>query len=134
MINKELLENYETLVQEAEFAFRDIAERCKEQVTCKVQCADCCHSFFGLFPIEAAYISHQFPKLDRKVRKGVLERAAQAEQRLMDLDIELQEKFGDDEEKKLKEAAKLRVRCPLLSDEDKCVLYQYRPITCRVYG
>ncbi len=134
MINKELLENYETLVQEAEFAFRDIAERCKEQVTCKVQCADCCHSFFGLFPIEAAYISHQFPKLDRRVRKEVLERAAQAEQKLIDLDKELQEKFGDDEEKKLKEAAKLRVRCPLLSDEDKCLLYQYRPITCRVYG
>ncbi|MBW2093480.1 MAG: hypothetical protein JRI80_01200 [Deltaproteobacteria bacterium] len=29
---------------------------------------------------------------------------------------------------------KARVRCPLLNEVDACVLYQYRPITCRVYG
>ena len=27
-----------------------------------------------------------------------------------------------------------RVRCPLLNDEKQCDLYQYRPITCRLYG
>ena len=27
-----------------------------------------------------------------------------------------------------------RIRCPMLDDSDECVLYQRRPITCRVYG
>jgi Fe-S-cluster containining protein len=27
-----------------------------------------------------------------------------------------------------------RIRCPLLNDELECILYAYRPITCRVYG
>ena len=30
--------------------------------------------------------------------------------------------------------AKERIRCPLLSEEHECILYPYRPITCRVYG
>jgi len=30
--------------------------------------------------------------------------------------------------------ARGRVRCPLLSDDNKCILYPYRPIICRVYG
>jgi len=27
-----------------------------------------------------------------------------------------------------------RVRCPLLNEENKCDLYAYRPVTCRLYG
>ena len=34
----------------------------------------------------------------------------------------------------MEEAAKARVRCPLLDSNDQCVLYDYRPITCRLYG
>jgi len=30
--------------------------------------------------------------------------------------------------------AEERVRCPLLNDDDMCDLYEYRPITCRLYG
>ncbi len=32
------------------------------------------------------------------------------------------------------EVAAITERCPLLDDEDKCVMYEYRPITCRFYG
>ena len=32
------------------------------------------------------------------------------------------------------EIAAERVRCPLLNDDDMCDLYEYRPITCRLYG
>lgn len=29
---------------------------------------------------------------------------------------------------------KERIRCPLLNERDLCDLYDYRPITCRLYG
>ena len=32
------------------------------------------------------------------------------------------------------EAAKERVRCPLLGLDNTCLLYEHRPITCRIYG
>jgi Fe-S-cluster containining protein len=30
--------------------------------------------------------------------------------------------------------AKEKVRCPLLDEDEECILYSHRPITCRVYG
>jgi len=30
--------------------------------------------------------------------------------------------------------SRARVRCPLLGSDDACILYEYRPITCRLYG
>jgi Fe-S-cluster containining protein len=30
--------------------------------------------------------------------------------------------------------ATARIRCPLLDDADRCILYSRRPLTCRVYG
>ena len=30
--------------------------------------------------------------------------------------------------------ASLTVRCPLLDKDDRCLLYEVRPITCRLYG
>ena len=41
---------------------------------------------------------------------------------------------GQNEEEILEILAKERVRCPLLNREDRCDLYDYRPITCRLYG
>ena len=29
---------------------------------------------------------------------------------------------------------KQRVRCPLLTEKEECVLYEKRPIICRIYG
>ena len=34
----------------------------------------------------------------------------------------------------IEEISHMRIRCPLLGDNDLCELYDYRPIACRVYG
>ena len=41
---------------------------------------------------------------------------------------------GTGENEILEELARKRVRCPLLTDQNSCTLYDYRPITCRFYG
>ncbi|MBW2598144.1 MAG: YkgJ family cysteine cluster protein, partial [Deltaproteobacteria bacterium] len=41
---------------------------------------------------------------------------------------------GKDETEILMDIAAERVRCPLLNDDEMCDLYEYRPITCRLYG
>jgi hypothetical protein len=30
--------------------------------------------------------------------------------------------------------ARERIRCPLLDEQNECILYHRRPITCRIYG
>ncbi len=42
--------------------------------------------------------------------------------------------FDEDPKMKVYGLGKQRVRCPFLSDKEECVLYETRPIICRVYG
>jgi len=42
--------------------------------------------------------------------------------------------YEDDPQMNSFALSKERVRCPLLDQNEECILYPYRPITCRVYG
>jgi len=44
------------------------------------------------------------------------------------------QRSGEDTDVILEDMARKRVRCPLLNAQDRCDLYAYRPITCRLYG
>jgi Fe-S-cluster containining protein len=41
---------------------------------------------------------------------------------------------NDNASRVMADAARTRIRCPLLDAEDRCQLYEHRPITCRLYG
>ena len=43
-------------------------------------------------------------------------------------------KDGGDELEVIGKMSQERVRCPLLGEDNLCVMYEHRPITCRVYG
>jgi Fe-S-cluster containining protein len=43
-------------------------------------------------------------------------------------------KEGKDETAIFEKMAEERVRCPMLNDSDQCDIYEFRPITCRLYG
>jgi len=126
-----LFEKYEVLVATADLAFREMRSQYPSCVKCEPLCSDCCHAVFGLFLIEAAYLRSQFEKLDRKERRQAVSRAARAEKEMGRM-VSTAQKGGDPQGSYPLEKA--RVRCPLLNEVDECVLYQYRPITCRVYG
>src|SRR5699024_5716152 len=111
-------------------------------VTCKPGCSDCCHATFDLSLVEAMYLNFRFqenfdfgPK-----RSAILERAADVDRKLTrlkrDYFRELRDGGGSEAalHAVLEEASRARMRCPLLDEEERCILYQYRPITCRLYG
>jgi Fe-S-cluster containining protein len=43
-------------------------------------------------------------------------------------------KAGKKEDDILTDIAEKRIRCPLLNEQNLCDMYEYRPITCRLYG
>ncbi|RLB77399.1 MAG: hypothetical protein DRH15_11345, partial [Deltaproteobacteria bacterium] len=128
-----IFRNYELLADRAEEAFRKIAEAYPKEVKCKLHCDDCCHAVFGLFLIEAAYLKYHFDRLDPQVIRQALVRCNDAERALRRLEVKLQ-RYGDDPEMQSYVFASERVRCPLLSEDRQCIVYDHRPITCRVYG
>jgi Fe-S-cluster containining protein len=116
--------------------FFKVKESYPDKVRCSEGCSDCCYALFDLPLIEALYLNHHFNQLDENKRNEILIRADKADRKIYKIKrqaFKAQQK-GEDEEQILSEIAKKRVRCPLLSDENKCELYDFRPVTCRVYG
>jgi Fe-S-cluster containining protein len=128
-----LFQSYENLVVRADQAFQKVADEYPECVKCHRNCADCCHAVFGLFLVEAVYINQHFTHLDRKQRRSAVLRAKKSDKDLERLEKKLQT-HQDNPQRGLISLARERVRCPLLDDHQECILYPYRPITCRVYG
>lgn len=128
-----LFDPYDQLVKEADVAFQEIKDKHPECVRCEIHCSDCCYAIFGIFFIEAVFLKNDFEKLNKEERERALVRAKKADKDWLRIQKNLKE-FRDDPYMINYILAKERIRCPLLSEEDICILYPYRPITCRVYG
>ena len=130
-------EEYLKLVKRADELFERIEKEHPECVTCKIKCADCCHALFDLTLIEAMYINNQLKKIiTGKEKSRILEKANRADRKthMIKKQAYKSKKAGKDETQILMDIAAERVRCPLLNEDDLCELYEYRPITCRLYG
>ncbi|MBW1730467.1 MAG: YkgJ family cysteine cluster protein [Deltaproteobacteria bacterium] len=128
-----LFELYEDLVNRADKAFERIARDYPEEMGCRLGCSECCYALFGLFFIEAVYIRRHFEGLDDVQRQEALLRGQDTEHSILRLQDKLRG-LKDDTEQIARQVGKERIKCPLLDDNDKCILYPWRPITCRVYG
>ncbi len=128
-----LFDPYDQLVKEADEAFQRIKKEYPDLVKCKIHCSDCCYAIFGIFLIEALFLKYDFERLDKKEKEKALLRAREADAQLRKVQERLRQ-FQDDPYMINYVLAKERVRCPLLSEKNECILYPYRPIMCRVYG
>ena len=128
-----LFEPYDQLVKKADMVFQEIKEKHPDCVRCKINCADCCHAIFGIFLIEALFLKNDFERLDKEEKEKAISRAKKSDQELEKVQKKLKQ-FRDDPYMINYILARERIRCPLLSEDNKCILYPYRPITCRVYG
>ncbi len=129
---------YEELQKRADEIFIKIKEKYPEEVTCKIGCTECCYALFDLSLIEAMYINYQFNKniTDEKKKEEILEEANRIDRRLYKLKRQLykEKEKGVPTEKILEEVSKIKMKCPLLDQDGRCILYEHRPIICRLYG
>ena len=98
-----------------------IVEDFPAEVKCQPGCADCCHAMFDISLIEACYLAHLL-----QAKTEVLTLSQTAAQQALQSFNEHRSK-GDD-------PAQVRIRCPLLADDDLCRCHEGRPINCRTYG
>ena len=130
-------EKYKALSAKADELFAKVQKEYPECVTCEIKCADCCHALFDLTLIEAMYINHRFNEMFEGNKKQVIiEKSNRADRKtyMVKRKAYKDKEAGKNEVEILMEIAAERVRCPLLNEDDMCDLYEYRPITCRLYG
>jgi len=129
----DLFQSYEGVADRAETAFQEMQKAHGACIKCEPHCSDCCHAVFGLFLIEAGYLKEHFDKLTEEEKRAALSRCEQAEKSLERLQNMLREHEGDPQMQAYI-MSRERIPCPLLNEEQECILYMHRPITCRVYG
>lgn len=137
---------YEQLVAEVDAVFAKVSGDWTDCVTCKQGCSDCCHAVFDLSLIESVYVNSKFAQHFPfgPVRSQVMQMAAETDRDLVLLKKRyfkaMKDTRGELEaldkavEGVMDDAARVRIRCPLLLPNESCGLYAYRPITCRLYG
>lgn len=129
---------YEALRSQATQLFSHIGARHPENVKCRPGCADCCHALFDLSLVEAMYINKIFQEKFKygPERSAILEKASAIDRKLVKMKRELfrAEQAGEPVEAIIEKAGAMRMPCPLLGDDNQCILYEDRPLTCRLYG
>ncbi len=130
-------EKYKKIVESADKVFEQINREHSGCVKCKIECSDCCHALFDISFVEAFYISLKFrEKFNGTELDKLLDKANKADRQIYKLKKEAYKDFkeGKDETAIMEKMAEKRVRCPMLNDSDQCDIYEFRPITCRLYG
>ena len=134
---KEHFVKYETLVHMVDGVFERVKKEYPKEVFCRKKCSDCCYAIFDLTLIEALYLNDIFLKNFSGIEKNSLIEIADKTDRVlvkMKRNAYREVKNGADQLEIVAKMSQERVRCPLLGKDDLCVMYEHRPITCRVYG
>lgn len=134
----DILACYGRLLEEVD-AWFDHAARCAgPDVSCRAGCSACCRGLFDITLLDACYLSKGLEKLDMVTRKMVLARAEGSLLHMQSLWPEfnlpyiLNYRPEDDWEDLMPEEDE--TPCALLGDDGKCLVYAYRPMTCRLNG
>lgn len=85
---------------------------------CRDQCSACCHLFVSTPPGVARLIAeHIHETFDADAQTALLERI----------------KTAATEIEQASSTSEVRVRCPLLGDDERCTIYDVRPLSCRAF-
>jgi len=129
---------YEALTKLADETFARVKKEHPDCVKCDSGCSDCCHALFDLSLIEAFYINHQFNQhFDGQKKEQLINKANSIDRKIYKIKRQAHKDFESGKKKEidiLMDMSFKRARCPLLNLNDRCDLYDYRPITCRFYG
>lgn len=132
-----ILDDYRELLETVDTWFSRCMETAGRHIRCRPGCSGCCRGLFDITLMDAALLRRGFELLPEKARASAL---AKARARL----DELQERwpgFGppyllnhlpDEEWTEMPEED--ATPCPLLGGDGRCLVYAWRPMTCRLHG
>lgn len=128
---------YEAIVSMIDQVFDRVKKEFPKEVFCREKCSDCCYAIFDLTLIEALYLNHKFnEKFSGNEKAALLTIADKTDRALVKMKREAYKKVkeGADQLEIVGKMSQERIRCPLLGENNLCLMYEHRPITCRVYG
>jgi Fe-S-cluster containining protein len=118
--------------------FQSIRTKYASRMNCGRGCTKCCHGLFDISLPDAFRVVDGFKQLPDDVRNAAMMRARGIHEKIMQECPELKEPYllGDISEDKIDEILECigEVRCPLLNEDDACLIYERRPLACILEG
>ena len=137
-MTQRFLADYRLLLSEVDAWFtRCLAAAAPGTLACRQGCGACCRGLFDITLLDAFLLKEGFKQLPAATREQVLARCRPRLAELLQRWPQLQPPWllntlPDDSWTEMPEADE--TRCPLLGDDDLCLVYPFRPMTCRLHG
>ena len=135
---KEILEKYAELLRRVDDWFAGCAGKHPSAITCRNGCSECCRALFDITLLDAFYLKYGFDRLDPEIKDAILVRARERLVYLQGLWPDFAEpwilNYRPEEEWEILMPEDDETPCILLGANGTCMVYDFRPMTCRLHG
>jgi Fe-S-cluster containining protein len=135
---EKILSGYSSLLAEVDSWFARCLAAQPGAIACGAGCAECCRGLFDITLLDACYLKYGFDRLDLRmqavVRTKALVRLKELQLHWPDLAAPYILNYRPEEEWEELMPEEDETPCPLVDTDGRCLLYNFRPMTCRLNG
>ena len=129
---------YRELLERLDRWFADVSARHPGVIPCRAGCTSCCHGPFDISVADAHLLRAGLDALPPELRQSARERAARLVARMRELEPAWAPPYdvrAMDEDRFDAMTEELAAEpCPLLGNTGACMVYEHRPMVCRLIG
>ncbi|MFZ4856275.1 MAG: YkgJ family cysteine cluster protein [Desulfuromonadaceae bacterium] len=133
-----LLDRYGELLLEVDGWFQRCLDQHPDLIACRNGCSECCRGLFDITLLDALYLKRGFDALPDQQKSGLIRSAFRRLDKLSHINPAFVEPWllnaipENDWDALMPEEDE--TPCLLLSQSGGCLVYRYRPMTCRLNG
>ncbi|WP_224983415.1 YkgJ family cysteine cluster protein [Geomonas agri] len=135
---EEILRRNRELLAQVDAWFARCMAAYPEHIACLGGCSGCCRGTFDITLLDAYFLKRGFDALPEAVKEQVLakcrERLALMRQEWPELDHPFVLNYRPEEDWELLMPDEDETPCVLLGEDGRCLVYDHRPMTCRLHG
>lgn len=135
---EEVVSKYRELLARVDEWFARSMQAHPEKIACQSGCSACCRSLFDITLLDAYFLKRGFDALPAAAREQVLRKVGDRLQLMREhwpeFDHPYLLNYRHEEEWELLMPDEDETPCVLLGGDGRCLVYDYRPMTCRLHG
>ncbi len=132
------LQKYSHLLREIDVWFSHCQQLHPDMIVCAKGCSACCRGLFDITLLDAALLKTGFDRLSNEVKDKVSAKVKELLRVIQSIWPEFDHPFTlnhrSEEAMEALMDSDNNTPCVLLDNDGRCLLYDYRPMTCRLHG
>lgn len=122
--------NYRDILDRADEHFHEVARTQPDQLQCN-GCSLCCYGLFEIGAADIPVLAEGLSQLHASRRRAIIRRAVEIVASTAHPNLRETTSLNDKDAFFERTAS---TRCPNLSEEGRCLVYEHRPLVCRTFG